>query len=144
MRLIRSSLHAMCDQSREAISRRLDGELSELDEARLELHLRDCTECRAFDTDARRTTAMLRAAALAEPAFEIRLPRRRHVPVRMLQAGAAAVAVAAVAGLSTVHGLGQRESAAPSALAANFALGHDDELAPDRHPVPRLQFRTAL
>jgi predicted anti-sigma-YlaC factor YlaD len=144
MRLIRSSLHAICDQSRESISRRLDGELPELDEARLDLHLSDCAACRAFEAEARTMTTLLRAAPIEQPAFEVRLPHQRRFPVRMLQAGAAAVAVAVVAALSTVQGLGQREAAAPNGFGANIALGHDDELTPDRHPVKPPRFRKAI
>jgi predicted anti-sigma-YlaC factor YlaD len=146
MRLIRPSLHANCEQPREAISRRLDGELSELDRARLDAHLEHCASCRRLQAELRSVTTLLRAAPVEQPDFDVRLPRRRHVSVRMMQAGAAAVAVVVVAGLSTVHGLGQREAAAPNGFAANIALGHDDELTPDRHPAaePRPRFRTAL
>jgi predicted anti-sigma-YlaC factor YlaD len=146
MRLIRPSLHANCEQPREAISLRLDGELPELDQARLDAHLEHCAACRALQAELDGVTTLLRAAPVDQPDFDVRLPGRRRVSVRMVQAGAAAAAVVVVAGLSTVHGLGQREAAAPNDFAASIALGHDDELTPDRHPAraPRPRFRTAV
>jgi hypothetical protein len=55
--------------------------------------------------------------------------------------------VALVAGLSAIHGVGQRSStpAVPTIkLSPTASLGHDDELAPIRHLTPRIDYRTAL
>src|SRR5919198_1624017 len=127
MRLIRPSHDAICAQFRESISRRLDSELSQLDEARLDAHLAGCADCRGYAAEVRAVTAMLRAAPVEEPAFAVRLPRNRRIPVRMLQAGAAAVAVAALVTMSTFGSIRQREQAGPQGFSANLALGHDDE-----------------
>ena len=56
-----------CAQAREAASARLDCELSELEAARFELHLRDCAECRAYAHEIETITAGLRAAPLERP-----------------------------------------------------------------------------
>jgi hypothetical protein len=76
------------------------------------------------------------------------LPRARRLSAaRLLQAGAAAAAVALVAGLSAIHGVGQRSSASATPnikLSPTASLGHDDELAPIRHLTPRIDYRTAL
>jgi anti-sigma factor RsiW len=131
-----------CERVREQLSLALDGELSELEGLRLKTHLDGCPGCRAFEARTRAATNMLRTAELEEPDFPLVLPRRRRVPVRMLQAGAAAAAIALVAGLSTLNRLGQHESAVPSFhLSPTASLGHDDEVAPVRHqrlrPVQR-------
>ena len=42
---------ALCHRSREWISLRLDGELSELAEKMLESHLARCAACRTFESD---------------------------------------------------------------------------------------------
>ena len=41
-----------CMRAREAVSARLDGELSELDALRLDAHLSACATCTAFAVDA--------------------------------------------------------------------------------------------
>jgi anti-sigma factor RsiW len=122
-----------CGEARRNVSLLLDGELSELDAVRLKAHLDSCPDCRAFEADTRRATHMLRLADPAELGFDVVLPRRNRVSVRMLQAGAAAAAVALVAGLSTLHGLGQRQSSDQRfRLSPTASLGHNDELAPIR------------
>jgi predicted anti-sigma-YlaC factor YlaD len=147
MRLIRAS-HTACDGAREALSLALDGELSELEQARLDQHLARCVECRAFDAESAAVSSVLRSAPLEQLSVPIVLPRPRRLSVaRMMQAGAAAAAIAIVAGLSAVHSIGQRESAANGVqikLSPTASLGHDDEVALLRHAPPRIDFRTAL
>ena len=82
---------------RELASVHLDGELTELDEARLEVHLARCAECRAFVETGRSVTSTLRTAEAETLSFPIALPSARWSYTRVLQAGAAAVAVGAVA-----------------------------------------------
>jgi len=85
-----------CMQAREAISARLDGELLELDEARLDAHLRDCDACREFAEEAGEVVARLRGAELEPVPSVLFAPRRR--------ARSGAGAVAAVALLAAVVG----------------------------------------
>src|SRR5437763_7938124 len=147
MSLIRAS-HSACDRAREALSLALDGELSELEHARLDLHLDRCPACRAFESQTSAVSSVLREATLEQMSVPIVLPRARRLSVaRMLQAGAAAVAVALVAALSTVQGIGQRESASrvqSFKLSPTASLGHDDELALIRELPPTPGFRTPL
>jgi predicted anti-sigma-YlaC factor YlaD len=86
-----------CVQARESASARLDGELPELDDARLDAHLRGCAECRAFAGDLAAVAAELRAAPLERPETVVSLPRLRRLPAIRLQSAAAAVALVAVA-----------------------------------------------
>jgi predicted anti-sigma-YlaC factor YlaD len=147
MRLIRASQSA-CDRARESLSLALDGELSELERTRLDLHLAQCGDCRSFQAESSATTMLLRAAPQQPMSVPIVLPRTRRLSTaRMMQAGAAAAAVALVAGLSAVQSIGQRaaSSAGPQIkLSPTASLGHDDEVAPIRHALPRVDFRTAL
>jgi anti-sigma factor RsiW len=84
-------------EAREAISARLDGELGELDAARLESHLRVCPDCGDFAAEATAGAALLRDAALEQPpAWTWTEPARTRRRFGGL-VGAAAVAVAVVA-----------------------------------------------
>jgi predicted anti-sigma-YlaC factor YlaD len=86
-----------CSDAREAVSARLDGELAELDELRLESHLRDCADCREFAREAAAAAGLLRDAALERPpAWTWTAPRRDRRRLSAI-AGVAAVAAAAVA-----------------------------------------------
>lgn len=85
-----------CTAAREAVSARLDGELAELEEARLEAHLRDCADCADFAREAGAGAQLLREAALEQPEWRWTVPSRSRRRLGGI-AGAAAVAAAAVA-----------------------------------------------
>lgn len=92
-----------CDRAREWISADLDGELSELECALLRAHLAGCIYCAAQVRGLADATVRLRFAALDRgdvPQFTV--PRRRRLSLRAVQAGAAAFAVAGVAGLGAL------------------------------------------
>jgi predicted anti-sigma-YlaC factor YlaD len=80
-----------CAQAREAASARLDDELSEIGAVRLDLHLGACSECRRYAHEIGSLAAELRNAALVRPQSTVVLPRRRHVPMSVTAAAAAAV-----------------------------------------------------
>jgi predicted anti-sigma-YlaC factor YlaD len=84
-----------CARAREAASARLDGELSELEVAVLDDHLRACTECSAFARELHALSSGLRGATLEQPQITVFTParRRRLVPLRAATAAAAIVAV---------------------------------------------------
>jgi len=113
-----------CMLAREAVSARLDGELTELDALRLEAHLRDCEDCSTFAGRAGGVAEMLRNAAL-EPApisFEPRAARRSRVAGLAVAAAAIAV-VAGVAGPSFLLGrLLAPRPAASHATTASFPV----------------------
>ena len=131
MRLLRPSFHA-CDSAREQLSLQLDHELPELDRARLDTHLEQCAECRSFGAEIGALTTTLRGWPLEEARFTISIPRRRLVSVRALQAGAAAAAVALVAGLSAVGGLTSREASGTSLKLGPYVSDRGDELIPGK------------
>ena len=92
----------MCDQARELVSISLDGELSELDAARLESHLAACSGCRTYATGAAEASRLLRETPLEELNVPIVLPGRRVAVARKLQLAAAAAALVVTVGLSAV------------------------------------------
>lgn len=112
-----------CSRARESMSAQLDNELSELDSARLSVHLRACPACTACALEMAAVAARLRTAALEQPARPIELPRRHGLRVTA-RAAAAAVAVAAGASLALGHALG---SSSPRPSTAR---------APVREPIP--------
>jgi anti-sigma factor RsiW len=146
MRLIRPTTH-MCDRAREQLSARLDHELPELDRVRLDAHLETCGECRSFQAQIAATTGTLRSAPLEEPRFVVSVPRRRLISVRSLQAGAAAAAVALVAGLATMSSVTAHQSASRGVHLSPYAVDRGDELVPGHVPKAhpqRLGERLAL
>ena len=96
-----------CERIREAISAQLDGELSDLEAARLRAHLERCQDCSEFEASARFATDSLRAAPLEAMTRPVALPSRRRIslPVRVPAAAAAAVLMVAVGGVfESLHG----------------------------------------
>lgn len=100
-----------CTRAREAASARLDGELSELEAAHLDAHLRGCTECEAYAVEIAAAAAALRSTPLEQPEMPLFVARRRR-PLIRVHVAAAALAVAAVTGSSFAVGqmLGSRGS----------------------------------
>lgn len=94
-----------CERARAQISARLDGELSELEEADLGLHLDECADCSAYHADSVSVSRLLRAAPLEQLEFPIVVPRRRYVTNRWVQAASAAAAVLVAVGLGSSQGL---------------------------------------
>jgi anti-sigma factor RsiW len=117
------SLDTACDRMRELFSAALDGELSELDQARLDAHLAACAGCRAYADTTAGASMLLRETPLEELTVPIVVPGRRLAVARKLQVAAAAAAVAATVGLSAAVGTIEHpasshaptRSAAPSA-----------------------------
>jgi anti-sigma factor RsiW len=118
-----------CDRAREELSMALDQELPELDHVRLDAHLASCAACRAFRDQLESTTDILRDTPLEPAPFVVAMPRRRFVPVRALQAGTAAAAVALVAGLASLGNLPVR-TASPTLQLGPHATDRGDELIP--------------
>ena len=122
---------ATCERARRLASLRPDGAGSELEEAFLNSHLADCAVCRAYADAVAASTEAIRATELLEtPAFALLRPPRRRIPMRALQAAAAAVIVAA-AGLSGLAGLSEQrgDNAVPSQrLAYLDSAGYEQRL----------------
>lgn len=93
-----------CDRIHELFSASLDGELAELEEARLQAHLASCAGCRSYADAATAAARVVRTTPLEEPSFPIVIPGRRVAVARRLQAVAAVAAVAVTVGLSIAVG----------------------------------------
>jgi len=109
-----------CDRMRSVISACLDGEVSEVERATLDVHLAACADCRAYAAGLAETSRLLRATPLEELGFPIALPSHRLRLARTMQLGTAAAAVAATVLLSVTVGTGpNRGLTSLSASAAN-------------------------
>ena len=109
-----------CMQAREAASARLDGELSELEAARLTAHLRDCVACSVYALEISAIAESLRSAELEQPQLDLTLPRRHLLPgLRVAAAAAAVLAAAAVSAYAVGHGLGSGNGPAKASLQAS-------------------------
>jgi predicted anti-sigma-YlaC factor YlaD len=98
-------LHSIdCEQVRGHISAGLDGELSEVEQARVDAHLGSCAACAAFAGSVRETANVLRAAPLDDLDFAVVLPSRRLAIARRIPVAAAAAALAAVVGFGAFAG----------------------------------------
>jgi anti-sigma factor RsiW len=97
-------LPAECERARMRAALRLDDELSQVEHAMLRAHVRRCSACAGFAVDLGRLTQKIRATPLEQPP-RIGVPaRRRRAGARSLQVCAAAIAVAAAAGLGSLTG----------------------------------------
>ena len=96
MRLVHGHA-ALCHRSREWISLRLDGELSELAAKMLEAHLGRCAECRAFEEGVAVATRLVRTTPLEHLEQPVALPRGRRLALQTRRLGTAVAAAAAVA-----------------------------------------------
>jgi predicted anti-sigma-YlaC factor YlaD len=108
----------LCDRARQLASLRLDGELSQLEEALLDAHLARCPGCSEFAAAGAEISKALRA--LAPEPFEARIEipsARRRRPMGALQAAAAVALVLVAAALGSVvnlAGSGPATTAAPA------------------------------
>jgi predicted anti-sigma-YlaC factor YlaD len=89
---------------RELFSASLDGELSELDAARMQAHLASCARCLAYANASESATRLVRQTPLEDIGVPIVIPGRRLAAARKLQVTAAAAAVAVTVGLSAAVG----------------------------------------
>lgn len=91
-----------CERARAWVSLRLDGEISELEDALLEAHLRRCASCREFEDSVRRVVVVLRSQPLEEIDHPVVVSGRRRLSVGLGGVASAAAALAAVVGVATV------------------------------------------
>ena len=94
-----------CARARESLSAQVDGELSVLEQDRLETHLLLCPACAPWAEQVQELTARLREARLEEPAERFSLPQRRRTRETAPVALVAAVAASLVAVLGASHSL---------------------------------------
>ena len=89
----------VCDRARGYASRRLDGDLEELEVRLLESHLERCGSCQEFATAISAQTDWLRTSELEAVPHAVEVPRRRFTGATLRRrAAVAAIAAAAVVG----------------------------------------------
>jgi hypothetical protein len=120
----------LCDRAREWASLRLDGELSELEQALLDSHLERCADCRSFALATAAFTHELRSSEPEQLTAPIALPRRATGALRSLQTGVAAAMVIAAAALGSALGvLEHSRSPGPTTLPARVSTVVADDNA---------------
>jgi predicted anti-sigma-YlaC factor YlaD len=129
-----------CAETRELVSLELDGELSELESARLQSHLQHCAGCRELRAELGRLTLSLRAAPLEQLERPIALPQRARWSLRPLQVGAAAAAIAVAAGLGGLVGTVRSHAPAQQPFAQSGPADGVDAIRAARRSelIPRL------
>lgn len=138
----RSPLGSPCVRARQWSSLRVDGELSELEEALLEKHLDACEECLTFDVGLRSSANLLRAAPVESARLRVELPARSRIsfPVGR-RVAVAAIAVAAAAGSIVGSTLERPAAPRPKPAPQVAVLTRDQDLL---RQLPRQQNVTPL
>jgi predicted anti-sigma-YlaC factor YlaD len=93
-------LTKQCERARECASLRLDGELSEFEQALLGAHLERCEPCRSFAAELGAFTLRLRSAPLAPLGQPVTLPARRRISLRRAEVAAAAALMLTTLGVA--------------------------------------------
>jgi predicted anti-sigma-YlaC factor YlaD len=130
---------AVCDRARAQVSRRLDGELSQLEELMLSAHLERCADCCAFASDVEGFTAEIRSAPLERLELDIEIRRLRRLPVPGVRIGVAAALAVAVVGslLQVASQSGNVSGQSPTVFGTSRpTVGHVEQIVPDGRAVP--------
>lgn len=93
---------ANCERARAWVSLRLDGELSELEEALLASHLERCSACREYDGIVSSAVLTLRAQTPEQVSHPVSVPGRRRTFLAPAGLARIAAVAAAVVGLTTI------------------------------------------
>jgi anti-sigma factor RsiW len=135
-----SPRNSRCERARQWASLRIDGELSELEDALLEKHLEACASCSAFATRLTATAEAVRGVPMERP--EIEYPRFERPVLRLpvgRRVGIVAVAAAAVLG-SLVGSFLNRSAPAPApASVPQVSFLTDRNQLRQLHRLPSLQ-----
>jgi predicted anti-sigma-YlaC factor YlaD len=118
-----------CERARAWISLRLDDEISELEEALLEAHLRRCVACLEFEASVRGAVVTLRAQPLEPIDHPVVVFGRRRLPLRRSAIASVAAVAAAVVGVTTVlsvQGAKSPSTQTPTHLPAAVAPDNQD------------------
>ena len=117
-----------CERARAWVSLRLDDEISELEEALLDAHLRRCAACREFEASVRGAVVALRAQPLEQIDHPVVVFGRRRLNMRPGAVGSVAAAVAAVVGVTTVLSTqATKRPATPTPAPVPTAVVRDDQ-----------------
>jgi predicted anti-sigma-YlaC factor YlaD len=97
-------MSANCERARAWASLRLDGELSELEQALLTAHVSRCEACREYEERVSAAVLVLRSQPLEPVEHPVAVSARRRARVRPLGLARVAAVAAAVFGVTTVLG----------------------------------------
>jgi anti-sigma factor RsiW len=103
-----------CERARECASLRLDGELSEFEQALLVAHLARCEPCRSFASELEAATNHMRTTPFERLDRPVTLPSRRRVLTRRPVEVAAAAAALLLTTLGVAGALQTIETTNPS------------------------------
>jgi predicted anti-sigma-YlaC factor YlaD len=135
-----------CERARAWASLRVDDELSQLESALLDAHLRDCATCRAFAARIAASTAAVREAGLLQLPHPLLVPVRRRRAHRGVAGAVVAAAMLAATAAGAVFGLqhGHAGTLRPTAMIASgnestnvFRNLRREQLVAQSRPIPR-------
>ena len=137
-----------CERARAWASLRVDDELSQLESALLDAHLRDFASCRAFAARIAASTAAVRDARLLQLPHPVLVPVRRRRAHRGLAGAVVAAAMIAATAAGAVFGLqsagGHAGTLRPTAMIASgnestnvFRTLRRAQLIAQSRPLPR-------
>jgi anti-sigma factor RsiW len=118
-------LTKQCERARECASLRLDGELSEFEQALLTAHLARCEPCRMFAAELDAITTRLRDAPLEPLEQPVVLPSRRRISTRPAEIAAAAALM--LTALGVAGAMRTIESSNPSLTFASPVVSNESE-----------------
>jgi predicted anti-sigma-YlaC factor YlaD len=137
--MIHSFSRSGCERARAQVSALLDGELSQLEEAELRLHVDGCAACRTYQTGVASISGSLRTAPLEQLDFPIVVPNRRYIATRWLQAGSAAAAVLVAIGLGSSQGILASHSTSSSPARVSSSQSYAQSADYERHLLNSLR-----
>jgi anti-sigma factor RsiW len=136
-----------CERARAWASLRVDDELSQLESALLDAHLRDCATCSAFAARIAAATVAVREAGLLQLPHPVLVPVRRRRAHRGVAGAVVAAAMIAATAAGAVFGLqsgGQAGTFRPTAVVASgnestnvFRNLRRAQLVAQSRPIPR-------
>jgi anti-sigma factor RsiW len=127
------STSVVCERVRAQVSLELDGELSQLEQRMLNMHLERCADCAEYAHEVRDLTERIRSAPAAMLRRPVVVRRRRAVTTTRIQIGvAAALALAAL-------GLGAELAATPSQGGSLARFEGQPNLSPPQSVLDREQ-----
>jgi predicted anti-sigma-YlaC factor YlaD len=132
-----------CRLAREQVSLRLDGELSDFEDAALSSHLAACAACRSYAFSTTEATAQIRATPLEQPEYPVVLPHRTRVriPLRTAHAAAAAAVIAIIGFTAAGVSPSTERSISLGAGAGNTLADRSPNLSPQRVARATVDFR---
>ena len=103
-----------CDRVRSQVSLEFDDELSHLEQAMVESHLRRCAGCRAFRDDVASFTREIREAPLEVWSYRMPVAPRRRAFADALRVASVAASIAVALGLGVARSPCRRSSSLTS------------------------------